>query len=380
MIVAGDPSGDIHGAYLAEALRARRPDIRLFGMGGSRMQAAGVRLLFNLSAFSTVGFVEALRNLPILKRLLTRVSQVLDHQQPDVLVLIDFPGFNMKLAEIAHGKGIPVVYYFCPTAWAWGKGRAQEVARHTARVLTVLPVEDEVYREAGANVTYVGHPAVDMVKRTQPPGSIRARLGVGPEQPLIALLPGSRQQEVRQLLPLMIRAAARIAQEISEARFAVAVAHTLQAEELERSVLTDPDDRKQPWWPAWLEGCTHDVVADSDIAVVACGTATLETALLGTPMVAVYKLNQSTYVVTKMLVKIPFAALPNIIAGKQVVPELLQGDATDARIASEVVALWKNPAAREAMRAEYEAIRQRLGGPGAVQRAAEAVLEVGEAR
>lgn len=344
------------------------------------MQAAGVRLLFNLSAFSTVGFVEALRNLPILKRLLSRISEVLDHQKPDVLVLIDFPGFNMKLAEIAHGKGIPVVYYFCPTAWAWGRGRAVEVARHTTRVLTVFPLEDQVYREAGANVQYVGHPLLDLVKRTQPAGTLRKQLGVEPEQPLIALLPGSRQQEVRLLLPVMIRAAARVAQKIPEARFAVAVAHTLQAEELERAVLAGPDDRQQPWWPAWVEGQTHDLVADSDIAVVACGTATLETALLGTPMVAVYKLSQSTYMVSKMLAKVPYAAMPNIIAGKQVVPELIQSDATESRIAAEVIALWENPAAREAMRAEYEAIRRQLGGPGAVQRAADAILEVGGSR
>jgi len=380
MLAAGDPSGDVYGGALAEALRTLRPGVRLLGLGGPRMREAGVRLLYDLSALSTVGVVEALRNLPLLKRLLGRLGDVMDSQRPDVLVLIDFPGFNLKLGELAHSKGIPVVFYFSPSAWAWGKDRARQVARIAARVCTVLPMEDEVYREAGANVTYVGHPLLDLVRVTGDGPSLRRELGLESAEPMVALLPGSRSQEVRHLLPVMIRAAQEVHRALPGARFAVAVAHTFRSEELERIARATGVAEGDPAWPLWIEGRTYDVLAAAHVAVVASGTATLEGALLGTPLVVVYKVAPSTYALGKMLVKVPFLALPNLIAGRKVVPELLQSDASPTRIAEEVVALWKDPEARQAMVEAYGEIRARLGGPGATMRAAQVVLEVGGSR
>lgn len=380
MIVAGDPSGDVYGGALAQALRTRRPGIRLFGMGGPHMRKAGVRILFPLTGLSSVGVVEGLRNVPILKRLLGRMGDVLENQRPDVVVLIDFPGFNMKLGELAKEKDVPVVFYFSPSAWAWGKGRAQKVAATATRVCAVLPQEDEVYRDAGASVTFVGHPLLDLIRVSDSPASFRREVDLTDAKPLIALLPGSRRQELRTLLPAMVRAIPLIQEELPQARFAAAVAPDFRAEELEAIATAAGAKPGGPGWPRWVENRQHDVLAAADLAVIASGTATLEAALLGTPMVAVYKVAPSTYALAKMLVKTEFVALPNIIAGQAVVPELLQHDATPTRIAQQVIALWQDEEARETMRSQYDEIRRRLGGPGAVERAADAVLEVGDGR
>lgn len=398
MMVAGDPSGDINGAALAKVLRERHPGIRMWGMGGSRMREAGVRLLFNLSALSSVGVVEALRNYPVLKRLLVRLGEILDSHRPDVLVLIDFPGFNLKLAELAKAKGVPVVFYFSPSAWAWGKGRAQQVAKLAARVCTVLPQEDEVYREAGAQVTYVGHPLLDLVKVTESPEAFRQRWNLQDAHPLVALLPGSREQEIRYLLPLMLRAARSLKRELPKARFAVAVAHSFSTDHLQRLAAAagegpreegaaegqraagstpGGEDPREEAWPLWIEGETYNLLAAADLGWVASGTATLEAALLGTPIITVYKVAPPTYALGKMLVKIPHISMPNIIAGREVVPELLQTEASPSRLVEETLSLWRDPTRREAMRQAYGEIRQRLGGPGAIERAAAVVLEVG---
>lgn len=365
---AGEASGDMHGADLVRELLSRAPGAELFGMGGPMMRDAGVELLFNPASMSTVGFVESLRSVHVLRRVLQRLGDAMDQRRPDVLVCVDFPGFNMRLAEMAHRRGIPVVYYFAPTVWAWGRGRADKLARLGVVILSVFPFEAEAYARAGAEVEFVGHPLVDRVRPAVSRDEARRELGVAPDEILVALLPGSREQELRQLLLPMMDAATRIRQARPSARFALPVAHTLTA----RSVSQLAGPGAEP--PVIIvEGRTYDVLNAADAALISMGTATLEAALLGVPHVACYKLSAATFQLAKRLVRIPHKAMPNILAGRRIVPELLQGEASGERMARELLAMLEPERAAEVRRALAE-VRPALGEPGAAGRAAEAVL------
>lgn len=373
MLVAGEASGDLHGAHLATALRSLSPGIRLFGMGGRLMEKEGVRLLFNPTAIGTVGFTEALRSIQVFRRLLVRFAEVMDRQRPDALVLIDFPGFNMRLAELACERQIPVVYFFSPSAWAWGEARAHKVARTCKKVAAVFPFEYDVYKKAGADVVFVGHPLLDLVKPSMSRDEARQYFGVADASMVVALLPGSRTQEIRSLLPPMLGAAQRIARQEPAARFLLPVAHTVSRGAVETYLKEVPD------LPVRLiEGHVHDVMNAGDVGVIASGTATLEAALIGLPMVIVYKISAATYWIAKRLVKIPNIGLPNIVAGVRVVPELLQQDVEPDRIAFEVMAMWRTPDRLAHIRRELAGLASRLGEPGAVMRTARLVLEVAD--
>mgnify|MGYP001244315483 CR=1 FL=1 len=366
MMVAGEASGDLHGAHLARALLEREPSLELLGMGGELMKEAGVRLLFNATAVSAMGFVEVLRSVPLFRRLLARMQEVLDQERPDVLVLIDFPEFNMRLGERAHERSIPVVYYFSPSAWAWRRGRAKTVAAHATTVCAVFPFEAEVYREAGANVEFVGHPLIDIVNVTRSPEQIRRELGCADAQPLIALLPGSRKQEIDHHMTPLVAAARRIREAHPRAAFLLPLAHTIDRARVEPKVADEPSI-------TIVEGRTYDVLAAVDAALAASGTVTLEAALIGTPIAVFYRTSASTYWIAKRFYKRPHISLPNIIAEREIVEEILQDEMTPQRLAEAALSLL-DPARRERIREGYDEVRRRLGGPGAVGRAADAVL------
>ncbi len=371
MIVAGEASGDLHGANLARKLSELEPGVCLSGMGGALMQQAGVHLLHDPTRLSVMGVVEVLRHVRVLRRIQAQMIAALERQKPDVVVLIDYPGFNMRLAQEAHSRGMPAVYYISPSAWAWKRGRAKRVARTTACVCAIFPFEAEVYRAAGAAVCYVGHPLLDIVHSTAERRCFLPEIGLQPDRPFFALLPGSRQQEIRLLLPDMLQAAELIRAEVPEAQFALPVAHTLR-----RDLIDSYLAAHSGLAVAVVAGRTHDIMATADAAIIASGTATLEAAILGTPMVMVYKLAPLTYRILKRLVKIKLFALPNIVAGRKVVEELIQMDATPERMAAEVLALWRQPERRATMAAGFAEMVQRLGQTGAVTRTAQAVLAV----
>jgi lipid-A-disaccharide synthase len=371
MIVAGEASGDMHGARLAREIMAIEPTARLFGMGGSRMRQAGVRLLYDPTSISALGFVEVLRNVQLLRRVLLRLGQVMERQKPDVLVVIDFPDFNMRLAEMARGREIPVVYYISPSVWAWRKGRAEKIGRIVNCVCAVFPFEVQVYREAGAPVCFVGNPLVDSVRASVGRERLLSELGLDPQAPFFALLPGSREQEIRALLEPMLKAAALITDQMPRANFGVAQAHTVSGKLVERLARTTRGVSVTV-----VEDRTYDVLAAADAAIVASGTATLEAALLDTPMVMVYKLASSTYHIAKLLVKTPYVALPNAVAGRAVVRELLQHEVQPNAMAAEILSLWHDQERREQMRSDLAEVRRRLGKPGAVARAAQVVMSV----
>lgn len=373
MVVAGEASGDLHGSHLAAELKKREPDLELFGMGGPMMAHAGVELLYDPTAISAIGFIEVLRSVQILRRVLSRFAEELEKRRPDCLVLIDFPEFNMRLAEVAKTQGIPVVYYFSPSAWAWRKGRAKTVAGHATKVCAVLPFEAQVYREAGASVEYVGHPLVDVAKPTLSPDEARKAFGCEGKHPVIALLPGSRKQELDNHVAPMLAAAEQLLEKYPNAFFLMALAHTMSEEQIKEKLPKELPVRV-------VRGQTYDVLGLADAAASKMGTVTLEAALIGCPIVALYRTSRSTYLIARQLYRGRYVALPNIIAGREIVPELLQDDASPQRIAAEVAALLSDEKRRQAIIEGYQEVRRILGGPGAVGRAADAVLSVARAQ
>lgn len=369
MLSAGEASGDLNASFLAAELKKIHPGIELFGMGGAKMSEQGVRLLEDPTSQGILGFSEAIKALPKMKKLLAKLTAALQEEKPDCLVLVDFPGFNMKLAEQARGLGIPVVYYFAPSAWAWGRGRAKKVAETVDLVLSVFPMEEAVYREAGANVLYLGHPLAERVRSRDNP---RELLGIEPNVPIVALLPGSRPAEIKSLMKEMLAAAQLVREKIPAVQFVVS-----QASSISREALSEQIDQL-PFPVQILSGSTYELLAAADAAVIASGTATLEAALLGTPMVIVYRTSRLTWILGKLLLKIPFVGLPNILAGEELVPELLQDEAKGVRIAQELLRLLSEDQCQ--LRKRLLGLREKLGEDGVARRAAEAILELAVGR
>lgn len=371
MVVAGEASGDLHGATLARALARLVPEWSLVGMGGERMSEAGVRLLHGIEEASVVGISEVARRLPALLRGLRRLGRHLAETRPSGLVLIDFPDFNLRLARTASALGIPVVYFIAPQVWAWRRGRLRTIARHVHRVLAVFPFEVGLYQEAGVPVEFIGHPLLDVLPALDrgPARQAYARDG----ETLVGLLPGSRREEVARHLPLMLQAAGRIQAARPGARFVLALAPTIPAEAVAGPL------RRGGVAVRVVSGETYRVMAGADLLLVASGTATLEAAWFGAPMVVIYRVSPPSYLIGRLVVRgVHYISLPNILAGRAVVPELIQGAATSAALAREALALLDDPGARAAQLDALREVRARLGQPGATERAARSILrEVG---
>lgn len=367
LLSAGEASGDMHAADLVERLLARDEELEMYGMGGPLMKAAGVEILFDPTNMGTIGFVEALRNVRVLRRVLARLGEEMERRRPDVVVCIDFSGFNMKLAALAARKNLPVVYYISPSAWAWGKGRAAKLARLGVTVCAVYPFEVDAYKEAGADVVFVGHPLVDRVKPNAAREHVRKELGITDDQHLIALLPGSREQELKVLLRPMLDAAAIIYRQRPDTRFVLPVAHTL-------NVHTVKEYLPEGGAPlAVIEGRTYDMMNAADAAIISMGTATLEAALLGIPHVACYRISRTSYALVRRLTKVSHFALPNVVAGREIVPELVQGDVREAKLADALLPLLE-PKRREEMQAALAQVRDALGEGDAAGQVADIIL------
>lgn len=370
MLVAGEASGDLHGATLSRALQRQGPGWRLVGMGGPRMAEAGVRLLADTVSHAVVGAGEALSRLPRLFRAFRTLRKEVMAQRPRAVVLIDFPEFNLRLARVAKRLRIPVIYFIPPQVWAWRRGRARLVARLATEILAVFPFEPRIYEAAGARVEFVGHPLLDVLPNGLSRKDARPALRVPLDATLIGLLPGSRREEVERLLPPMAEAARRIRETIPQARFLVAPATSVDPALVERLL------RNAPLELAQVRGRTYEVMAAADLLLVASGTATLEAALIGTPMVVCYRVSRLTGMIARLLIRIPWVSLANIVSGRAVVPELLQDNATGLRLAAEAVSLLRNPEALKAQRLAFAELKGALGTPGVGERAARRVLEV----
>jgi lipid-A-disaccharide synthase len=369
LLVAGESSGDLHGSHLARALLARHPDARLSGVGGPRMREAGVDVLFDVRSLAVVGAVEALHSIRALWTVYRLLLARLAREPVDAVVLIDFPGFNLKLAQAVRRRGIPALYYIAPQIWAWRPGRIEKIRRRIHKLFVVLPFEEALYRQAGIEAEFVGHPLLDLVQPTRTKAEICASHGLDPEVPIVGLLPGSRRSELRYLLPPMLGAAGYIRAALERVQFVLPLANTLEPADVQSAL----DASTLPVRLVWQH--TYEMMQVADVLLVASGTATLEAALFQTPMVIVYRAHPLTYLLAQPLLRIPWIGLPNIIAGRPIVPELHQSAVTPDNMAAQALALLTQPEQAAAMRGELSKLRSQLGSPGVAARVARGVWE-----
>lgn len=373
LISAGEASGDIHAAAVTAALKKIDSAIEVFGMGGDALRAAGGEVLFDIKDHGVMGFVEVIKKLPDLFKLRSDFARVMDERKPDCLVVVDYPGFNMKLAKVAHDKGIPVVSYIAPSAWAWNKGRAKNVAKIVDKVACIFPFEYDVYEEAGAPVEFVGHPLLDIVHPAMERAEAEAWAGKEAGHPLVLLMPGSRLMEIEKMLPTLLEGAKLLKKQLPEVQFAMPRAGTIPLELLQSKIKAAGLEIKI------TEGHNYDLFSVADLALATSGTVTLEAALCGLPSVIVYRTSALNAFIARRVINIPNIGLPNIVAGRQILPELLQEDFTPANVANTAVELLA-PERRPQLEANLAYMKARLGEPGAVNRVAQLILRIAEER
>lgn len=372
MLVAGERSGEVYAAELAKSLRARLEGVEFFGCGGEAMRRAGVETVVDAHQLSMAGITEVIAGLPRARRAFHALLAEVDRRRPSLAVLVDFPDFNLRLAKELKKRNVRVVYFVSPQVWAWRRGRMKQIKARVDKMLCLFDFEEALYRQAGIPVEWVGHPLLELVRPHQTRPEFFAQVDLDPAVPTVALLPGSREKEVSANLPRMLDAATLLTLH-RPLQFVVAVAPTLNAEWLEHTLCECYVGRAAV---RIARHATYDALQHADVAVVASGTATLEAALRERPMVVVYRVSALTWLMGKLLVKVPYYSMVNILAGKAVVPELMQNDFTAARVASQVEYLLDHAEAREEMVKAFRALRPRLGPGGAIERAAAAVLEV----
>jgi lipid-A-disaccharide synthase len=364
MIVAGEASGDLHGGNLVQAMHQIDPDLSFYGVGGKRMQAAGVELLADAADMAVVGLTEVVSKLAAILRVMRHLKVSLLEEQPDLVILIDYPDFNLPVARAARKHGIKVLYYISPQVWAWRKGRIETIRKTVDRMAVILPFEEKFYRDAGVDVTFVGHPLLDVVRKKYERSEALKRFGLREEAITVGILPGSRHSEVSRLLPEMLMACRIMTEKISPLQFVLPFAGTLDPAFVQDIL------RQFPVKVNVIRDEIYDVIAISDVAMVASGTATLETALLETPMVVVYKISAASYAIGRRFIRVDHISLPNIIAGRAIVPELIQDHAKAERMAAEAMELIVRREKGREMKAALAEIRGKLGTPGASQRTA----------
>lgn len=368
-ISAGEASGDLHASKVASALRAQYPQAELVGMGGSKMRASGVKILRGIDDLGVIGIVEVAKKLPFFLRLLASLKKMLAEEKPDVLVCVDYPGFNMRLAKAAKKMGIPVVYFIAPTIWAWHRSRGKDIARDTAAVACIFPFEYEAYREMGANAYFVGHPLLEQVHAEWSAENARKYFKVDTQAKKLLLLPGSRPQEVKSLLPDMLAAVKLLAAKQCIQCF-LPCARTIDKKTL-RSMI---DMYHVP--VQITDDHIYDLMSVCDMAIAASGTVTLETSLMELPTLLIYRVAPLTYRVGKKVVRLSHIGLPNIVAGREVIPELLQDDVTPEKIAAHVDAIWNHPQWIMKMKEDLRDVRRKLGEPGALDRVASLIVRI----
>lgn len=369
-VSAGEPSGDRHAADLIAALRRRDPGIVCRGFGGESMREAGADLLYPLAREPIIGITAVLPRILFFRRLLDLAVRDMRADGSHVLVLVDYPGFNLRLAEAAHRAGMRTVYYIGPQIWAWAPWRMKRIRRAVDLMLVVFDFELPIYRAAGVPVRHVGHPLQDQLDFERPADRLRADLAIAGDTKLLGLFPGSRPSELERIFPVMLNAARRVQSDGRRIALAAAVAPGLKSADLRAFV----DKSGLP--VRLLEGQTHALMAAADLALVASGTATLETALLGTPQLVLYRTDSLTYAAARALVQVAHIGLVNVVAGREIAPEFIQSRCAPGPVAAAIHERFEHPDLKAEFAPVARELRTRLGGPGAAARAAESVLEV----
>lgn len=369
-IIAGEPSGDIHGANMVKALLQKCPEARIVGLGGPNMKAAGVKILSNIvEDLAIIGIAGVIKNFPRIRRLFLRTVNFLATQRPDALILVDYPGFNLRMAAEAKKLGIPVIYYISPQVWAWRRGRIHTIAEVVDKMIVIFPFEEGLFRQAGLDVTYVGHPLLDLLQIDMNKEQVWNHFGLDPGKRLIGLVPGSRKSEIEGMLPVMLGAAERLIQKVPDVQFALPRATTISPEYLDKFI------SKCDVNVVVADRYRYNLRSTFDFSWVTSGTATLETAMLVSPMIIVYRVNFLTWLIGKRFMTLACIGLPNIIAGDIIVPELLQDEFTAQNLADTTHRFLTHPEELQQMREALQLVKEKLGGPGASALAAEAVLE-----
>jgi lipid-A-disaccharide synthase len=370
VIVAGESSGDLYGAKLAEALVALSPQVELYGIGGIEMERRKVKLLFSSSELAVVGATEVLEKIGHIWRAWRQMKRFIRDNRPHLAVLIDYPGFNLRLAKVFKAHAVPVLYYVSPQVWAWRSGRIKKIAQRVAKMAVILPFEAPLYEQAGVDVEFVGHPLLDVLDQGLTREKARRRLGVSTNALFIGLLPGSREREVKSLLPPLVGAAELLAADFPRSRFMIPLAAAIDRDMVRGFIAESrlPIDI--------VEGRTFEMMKAADLLLMASGTATLEGAIAGCPMVIIYRLSPLSYLIGRMLVKIKCFGLANIVVGRKVVPELLQGEVTPHRIALEAKKILQDHVRRKEIKDEFKFITDKLGGRGASHRVARIALQM----
>lgn len=372
MIVAGERSGDIYGADLARALESRLAGLEVFGCGGDAMRQAGVDTVVDSHQTAIAGITEIVSGIPRVYRAFHQLLDEVDRRRPQLAILIDFPDFNLRMARQLKKRRIPVVYFISPQVWAWRKGRVRTLKERIAQMIVIFDFEEEIYRKAGVPVEYVGHPLLDMLQTRLSREEFFAEVGLDPAETTVALLPGSRQKEVAANLSIMLDAAARLTAK-RKVQFVIPVAPTIDPRWVEQTFLKPGAGRATV--RVALHN-TYEAMRYCDAAVVASGTATLEAALSECPSVVVYRVSALTWLLGKLLVQVPYYCMVNILANRELVPELMQQDFNAAAVAARVEYLLDHPEARQEMIRGFRALRERLGKGGAIERAAEVIVRV----
>jgi len=367
MIIAGEASGDLHGSGVVRELKKANPGIEIFGVGGDRMRQEGMQLIYHVNELGFMGFAEVIKHLPVIRSMKNTLETVLRHKKPDVVLLIDYPGFNLRFAKTAKRSGAKVVYYISPQVWAWHRSRVKKMRGIVDKMLVIFPFEADFYHKEGIDAEFVGHPLLEVLKSGLDRKGFGKRYGLASDKKVLALIPGSRKQEIDMIFPEMLKAARTIARD-EGMEIVVAVAPTLE-EEYFRTFYN-------------LEGvhlvknASYDVMQNADFALVTSGTATLETGLFCTPMVVVYKTSWPTYLIGRLLIRVNNIGLVNIVAGKQIVPEFIQHRANASTLALEVLAMVRNGELLTTMKQELASVKGKLGEIGASSRVAQRILQM----
>lgn len=370
LISAGEASGDLHAANLVAAFHARVGTATFWGMGGPRLRATGSELLVDSDELAYIGFVDVILHYREILRELNRLRAAMRERKPDLVILVDYPGFNMKLAQCAKSLGIPVLYYISPQIWAWRPQRIHEIARVVDMMAVLFPFEADIYREAGVPVRFVGHPLIDAVEVATDADALKDELGLTPGVPTVGLLPGSRASEISRILPLLTRAANQLRERLGPMNCLLPVADTVDPAQVQ-SITAESGTQV-----TLVQGRAYDVINACDAVAASSGTATLETAILGVPMTVVYRVAWLNYWLLRRLITVEDIALVNIVAGRRVVREFIQQQAQPQAIAEELSRLLQQPDYAGKVREDLAEVARRLGGGGASVRVAELVGEM----